>query len=219
MIMSTNQSIRALLAAAAFVFAGCLLDQKPTQGIPEDATKPARCGDSPLCRVETPADTISLTDEQKEELVKLIDVASDSAVVTIATVDLESLRDTNMDPEVVKEFQRSLLEDLKVPVDLSSLPDLAVDSLLASVRMNASPDGTINLQWSGTVAGVAVQQVSLNVKDDHFLGGYAVVDGKTFSFQPLGGDKIAIVYDSKLVWIGECPPLPKTTASQLTCSA
>lgn len=223
--MNHNPFLLAAFVAATLslpVLSGCLLDEPMShkvEDIQEQDQKQQQPEECPttLCRVETPADTTLLTPDQKEELVTVIEAADDSAVVTIATLDVDALNDTNTRNDVLKDLQKDLLTDMKIPVDPRQLSEVPIDSLLASVRVNTSPDGTINLQWSGTIANVSVDNLSLNVKGTEFLGGYAVVDGKMFTFQPLGGNKIAIVFDAKLIWMGECPTLPKTARAQLTC--
>lgn len=211
----------------AGVFAACQLDEptRPAYNKIDDVdTAGAKCSvsASPLCRVENPQDTTSLTFEQKEELVKVIEAADDSARITITTVDVEALTDTSLLNETLIDLQTEILKDLDLAIDPKVLASLPLDSLLSTVKIKPSLDGTINLQWSGTLADVQVDMVSLNIKGNQFLGGYAVVEGKTLSFQPLGGDKIAIVFDEKVVWMGECPSFPpiltRTTTSFLTCT-
>lgn len=230
MIMTLKLRSALLVAASAFAFSGCLLDE-PTLKAPAEAGNPppvevedpppTECA-SPLCRVETPADTSMLTPDQKEELITVIEAADDSAVVGVTAIELDALSDSIVTSEVLsvlEVLQIDALKDLRIPVDSVLSSGVSLDSLLSSVRVSfSSTTGTANLQWSGTIGDVQVDMVSLNVKDGEFLGGYAVVDGKVFSFMPLGGNLIAIVYDSNTMWMGECPPLPKTGGVQLTCA-
>lgn len=202
-------------AISVLTLAGCLLDEKPPVDNTPNDPEPAAC--TALCRVETPEDTLALTPDQKEQLIDVIESVDDSATVSVTSFDLEALADSGTRHEALKELQMTLLGDMKIPLDPASLAGLPLDSMLASVRITATTDGTTSIQWSGTIADVRVEMVFLNVRNDEFLGGYAVVDGKVFLFQSLGGAAVALIYDPETLWMNGCPSFSKVARGQLTC--
>jgi hypothetical protein len=198
--MTARARSRCVLLAAAlgagFALAGCVVDDPVAPGPGET---PVPCTASPLCRLQTPADTISLSAAQKARVLTWFESLDDSVVVALADVALDSL--------AADTVRFKLLSDLQVTIDSSF-----------EATTDAIPPDTVTItDWRGYVAAPHTGFVDLTFHNHEFESGFAHLNGKYITLYPLGGSKALVADDSRVESMGECPAGAKRSATALTC--
>jgi hypothetical protein len=184
------------LLGFVFLVSGCIPDET---GFNPGPPGPAPCTTSVLCRLQNPADTIGLDSAQTSALRARITGLDTAVVLALTTITLESL---NADTVRI-----SLLNDLQVRIDSSR--SLVMGALL--------PLNQTIIDWRGYALAPHTGFVDVTFHGNAFESGFAHLNGKYITLYALGGSKVLVADDSKVVWLGECPAA-KRTGTALTCA-
>lgn len=167
--------------ASALVLSACLgndivVDSAPGETVSppvtETPTTPAvACKD--LCRLEDPADTLSLSSEQKEQARQLL---SD----TLAYVRAGIFR-----------LDTSAIQGDSLHLDL--FPDIALTAILREV----SSTDTDSKTWTGEIVDSPGGSVTLSFMNGNLLLGFIQYGGKAFPILSLG-DGLVLVRESEI---------------------
>lgn len=185
---------------ALLLLAGCVMDETNSDSNPDPDPTPVPCTESVLCRLQNPADTITLDPAQKANLVSRINSLDTMVVLALTTISLDSL--------AADTVRFSLFNDLKVTIDSSFF---VVDGILL-------PDNLEILDWRGYVHAPHAGFVDVTFHNDVFESGFAHLNGKYLTLYALGGTKVLVADDARILWQGECPAIKRASTS-LTCAS
>jgi|GEM_PF-5577430 len=191
----------ATLFGTALLLSACVVDEETTQQPTPDPT-PIPCTESVLCRLQNPADTAGLDSAQKANLVSRINSLDTSVVLALTTISLDSI--------ATDTVRFSLFRDLKVVIDSSFF---VVEGVLL-------PDNLEILDWRGYARAPHTGFVDVTFHNDQFESGFAHLNGKYLTLYALGGAKVVVADDSRIIWLGECSPAMKgfaVVSKSLSC--
>lgn len=187
------------LFGTALLLSACVMEEPGlTPGENPDPT-PVPCTESVLCRLQNPADTITLDSAQKANLVSRLSSLDTMVILALTTVVRESL--------TADTVRFSLFNDLKVTIDSSYF---VVDGILRG-------DSADVLDWRGWVMAPHTGFVDLTFHNAALESGFAHLNGKYLTLYALGGTKALVADDSRVIWLGECSPAMKRSATSLSC--